>query len=136
MTSLKDLKGKVLYIDVWATWCGPCIKEFPYLKKLIEDYKDKDIEFVSISIDSKNQYDKWRKMVADKNIGGLQLYDSEGLSSSFMRAFSVGLIPRFMMLDAEGKIITARAPRPSSEEVRKFIDGHLEKPKVMKFKSS
>ena len=60
-------------------------------------------------------------MVADKNIGGLQLYDSEGLSSSFMRAFSVGLIPRFMMLDAEGKIITARAPRPSSEEVRKFI---------------
>ncbi len=136
MTSLKDLKGKVLYIDVWATWCGPCIKEFPYLKKLIEDYKDKDIEFVSISIDSKNQYDKWRKMVADKNIGGLQLYDSEGLSSSFMRAFSVGLIPRFMMLDAEGKIITARAPRPSSEEVRKFIDGHLEKPKVMKFTSS
>ena len=136
MTSLKDLKGKVLYIDVWATWCGPCIREFPYLKKLIEDYKDKDIEFVSISIDSKNQYDKWRKMVADKNIGGFQLYDAEGLSSSFMRAFSVGLIPRFMMLDAEGKIITARAPRPSSEEVRKFIDGHLEKPKVMKFTSS
>ena len=136
MTSLKDLKGKVLYIDVWATWCGPCIKEFPYLKKLIDDYKDKNIEFVSISIDSKNQYDKWRKMVADKNIGGFQLYDAEGLSSSFMRAFSVGLIPRFMMLDAEGKIITARAPRPSSEEVRKFIDGHLEKPKVMKFTSS
>ena len=136
MTSLSDLKGKVLYIDVWATWCGPCIKEFPFLKKLIEDYKDKDIEFVSISIDSKNQYDKWRKMVAEKNIGGLQLYDAEGLSSSFMRAFSVGLIPRFMMLDAEGKIITARAPRPSSKEVRKFIDGHLEKPKVMKFTSS
>ena len=136
MTALKDLKGKVLYIDVWATWCGPCIREFPSLKKLIEDYKDKDIEFVSISIDSKNNYDKWRKMVAEKNIGGLQLYDAEGLSSGFMRAFSVSLIPRFMMLDAEGKIITARAPRPSSKEVRKFINGHLEKPKIMKFTNS
>ena len=75
-------------------------------------------------------------MVAEKNIGGLQLYDAEGLSSSFMRDFSVSLIPRFMMLDAEGKIITSKAPRPSSKEVRKFIDGHLEKPKVMKFTTS
>ena len=135
-TSLKDLRGKLLYIDVWATWCGPCIKEMPALKELVKEYAKKDIEFVSISIDSKNDYEKWRKMVPEKNVGGIQLYDAEGLNSEFMKAFSVSLIPRFMMIDSEGKIITAKAPRPSSEDVRKFIDSHLDKPKIMKFTSS
>ena len=136
MTSLEDLRGKLLYIDVWATWCGPCIREFPALKELVKEYDEKDIEFVSISIDSKNDYNKWKKMVAEKNIGGIHLYDDEGLSSDFMRAFSVSLIPRFMMIDPQGKIITAKAPRPSSKEVRKFIDGYLDKPRIMKFSNS
>ena len=134
--SLEDLRGKLLYIDVWATWCGPCIKEMPALKELVKEYANKDIEFVSISIDSKNDYEKWRKMVPEKNVGGIQLYDAEGLNSDFMKAFSVSLIPRFMMIDSEGKIITAKAPRPSSEDVRNFIDSHLDKPKIMKFTSS
>lgn len=134
-TSLKDLSGKLIYIDVWATWCGPCLKEMPSLKRLVKDYEGKKIEFVSISIDHKKDYEKWRKMVPEKNVGGLQLYDAEGLSSTFMKAFNVGLIPRFMMLDDEGKIITAHAPRPSSDEVRGFIDKHLNSPGVVKFSS-
>ena len=134
--SLQELRGKLLYIDVWATWCGPCIKEMPALKELVKEYAKKDIEFVSISIDGKNDYDKWKKMVPEKNVGGIQLYDAEGLDSDFMKAFSVSLIPRFMMIDSEGKIITAKAPRPSSEDVRNFIDSHLDKPKIMKFTSS
>jgi thiol-disulfide isomerase/thioredoxin len=133
--SLKDLSGKLVYIDVWATWCGPCLKEMPSLKKLVNDYNGKNIEFVSISIDHKKDYEKWRKMVPEKNVGGLQLYDPEGLSSSFMKAFNVGLIPRFMMLDSKGKIITAHAPRPSSDEVRGYIDKHLNGPEVIKFSS-
>ena len=136
MTRLEDLRGKLLYIDVWATWCGPCLKEMPALTDLIKEYAKKEIEFVSVSIDSKNDYNKWRKMVAEKNIGGIHLYDDEGLSSNFMKAFSVSLIPRFMMIDSQGKIITAKAPRPSSKEVRKFIDGYLDKPRTMKFSNS
>jgi thiol-disulfide isomerase/thioredoxin len=134
--SLQELRGKLLYIDVWATWCGPCIKEMPALKELVKEYAKKDIEFVSISIDGKNDYDKWKKMVPEKNVGGIQLYDADGLDSDFMKAFSVSLIPRFMMIDSEGKIITAKAPRPSSKDVRKFIDSHLDKPKIMKFTSN
>ena len=108
----------------------------PDLSKLIKEYSGKNIEFVSISIDSKNNYDKWRKMVKEKDIGGIHLYDAEGLNSDFMKAFSVGLIPRFMMIDEQGKIITGTAPRPSSDNVRNFIDSYLEKPKVMKFTTS
>jgi len=135
-TTLKDLSGKLLYIDVWATWCGPCIKEMPALKELVAHYAGKEIEFVSISIDHQSDYKKWRKMVPEKNVGGIHLYDNEGLNSSFMKAFSVGLIPRFMMIDREGKIITAHAPRPSDKGVKDFIDKQLSGPKVMKFTSS
>ena len=66
-TSLQDLSGKLIYIDVWATWCGPCLKEMPSLKKLVKEYKGKNVEFVSISIDHKKDYEKWRKMVPEKN---------------------------------------------------------------------
>ena len=135
-TTLKDLSGKFLYIDVWATWCGPCIKEMPALKELVEYYAGKEIEFVSISIDHQSDYKKWRKMVPEKNVGGIHLYDDEGLNSSFMKAFSVGLIPRFMMIDREGKIITAHAPRPSDKGVKDFIDKQLSGPKVIKFTSN
>lgn len=135
-TTLKDLSGKLLYIDVWATWCGPCIKEMPALKELVAHYAGKEIEFVSISIDHQSDYKKWRKMVPEKNVGGIHLYDNEGLNSSFMKAFSVGLIPRFMMIDREGKIITAHAPRPSDKGVKDFIDKQLSGPKVIKFTSN
>ena len=134
-TTLRDLSGKLIYIDVWATWCGPCIKEMPALKELVNFYKGKDIEFVSISIDHKKDYEKWRKMVPEKNVGGIQLYDAEGLKSSFMKAFSVGLIPRFMMIDEQGKIISANAPRPSDKNVKDFIDRQLNRPKAMRFTS-
>lgn len=60
-TSLKDLKGKYVYIDVWATWCGPCKAEIPHLKSLEEKYQGKNIVFVSISVDSKEDHDAWQK---------------------------------------------------------------------------
>ena len=68
-TTLKDFAGKLVYIDVWATWCGPCIQEFPYLKTLVDEFSSKDIEFVSVSIDHKKimkNGDKWslRKILA------------------------------------------------------------------------
>ncbi len=130
-TSLKDLKGKIIYVEVWATWCGPCIKEMPALTQLIKDFKGQDIEFVSISIDSKNDYEKWRKMVPEKNVGGIQLLADKSLKSDFMKAFSVGLIPRSILLDEDGKIITHKAPRPSAENTRQYINNLLNKIKKL-----
>ena len=100
---------------------------------MVDEFSSKDIEFVSVSIDHKKDYEKWRQMVSEKNIGGTHLYDPEGLGSSFMKAFNVGMIPRFMMLDKEGKIISSNAPRPSSDNVREFIQKHLSSPAVVKF---
>lgn len=126
-TSLKDLKGKLVYIEIWATWCGPCIKEFPALRQLIKNFNGKNIEFVNISIDSKNDYEKWRKMVPETNVGGIQLMSDNGLKSDFMKAFSVGLIPRSILLDEEGKIILGKAPRPSAKNTEQYLDSILKR---------
>lgn len=126
-TSLNNFKGKLVYIEIWATWCGPCLREQPALTKLITDYKGKNIEFVSISIDTKKDYEKWRKMVVEKNVGGTQLIADKSLESDFMKAFSVGLIPRSILLDETGKIIESAAPKPSSPNIRKLLNKLLNK---------
>ena len=107
--SLADLKGKFVYIDVWATWCGPCRGELPHLKSLEEKYADKDICFVCLSCD-KNK-NAWESMVKNEEMKGIQLH--LGVESPFMDAYIINGIPRFILLDREGKIISANMSRPS-----------------------
>ena len=116
-TSLTDLRGKYVYIDVWATWCGPCIREIPSLKKIEADYHDRNIEFVSVSIDKKKDYDTWKKMVTDKELGGIQLFADSDWKSKFVRDYKIDGIPRFLLIDPEGNIVSADAPRPSDPKL-------------------
>jgi thiol-disulfide isomerase/thioredoxin len=124
-TSLKDLQGSYVYIDVWATWCGPCIAEIPSLKKLEKEFHDKNISFVSISIDDAKRHggsmekahEKWQKMVEEEELGGIQLFAPDGWQSDFIKAYKIQGIPRFILVDPEGKIVSASAPRPSSEKL-------------------
>ncbi|ANW95246.1 hypothetical protein AXE80_02630 [Wenyingzhuangia fucanilytica] len=114
-TSLKDLRGNYVYIDIWATWCPPCKAEIPYLKKLEKKFHKKNIKFVSISVDRKNAKSAWKKMIEEKEMGGVQLFADE--DQEFTNAYNVTGIPRFILLDTEGKIISANAPRPSSNQI-------------------
>ena len=114
-TSLDDFKGKYVYVDMWATWCNPCKQEIPFLQKVEKQYHGKNIEFVSISVDSERDYEKWKKMVADKNLTGIQLYSKR--DKDFAGAYRVNSIPRFILIDPQGKIVTANAPRPSSPQL-------------------
>lgn len=116
-SSLSDLKGKYVYIDVWATWCGPCIAEIPSLKKVEKQYHGKDIQFLSISIDKEDAYEKWKEMITEKELGGIQLLADNNWDSQFVQDFMIKGIPRFILLDKEGNIINANAPRPSSDQL-------------------
>ncbi|WP_430409417.1 TlpA family protein disulfide reductase [Kordia sp.] len=117
-TSLADLKGKYVYIDVWATWCGPCIAEIPSLKKVEKQYHGKNIEFVSISIDTPKAYETWKKMVTDKDLGGTQLIaDDAKEKESFINLYKISSIPRFILIDPNGNVTSADAPRPSSPKL-------------------
>lgn len=116
-TSLDDLKGKVVYIDVWATWCGPCIGEIPHLKELEKKYHGKNIEFVSISVDEKKNYEKWKQFVTDQGLVGTQLIADNDWNSDFVKSYLISGIPRFILIDTEGKIVSSNAPRPSNPEI-------------------
>lgn len=124
-TSFDDLKGTYLYIDVWASWCKPCIAEIPSLKKVKEKYKGKNIRFVSISVDVAKDKDKWKSAVRNHRLSGIQLLADKDLSSDFIKAYQIGTvvgIPNFILIDPNGKIISKDAPRPSDAKLIKLFD--------------
>ena len=118
-TSLADLKGKYVYIDIWATWCGPCLAEIPSLKAVEKEYHGKNIEFVSISVDDQSAHTKWRTMIEEKELGGMQLFAKN--DRSFVTAYNVTGIPRFILIDPQGKVVKADAPRPSNPQLKKLF---------------
>ncbi len=122
IVSLSDLKGKHVYIDVWATWCSPCIKQIPYLKALEKRYHDKEIIFVSISVDKEDMKTSWKQMILDKQLEGIQLFADNSFDSEFMNAYAVNSIPRFILIDPLGKIVEPDAPRPSFDKTKVLLD--------------
>ncbi|MFD2726031.1 TlpA family protein disulfide reductase [Hyunsoonleella rubra] len=122
-TSLEDFKGKYVYIDVWATWCGPCVREIPSLKKVEKQFHDKNIEFVSISIDKEKDFEKWKTMVQDRELGGTQLFADSDWKSQFVQEYEIKGIPRFILIDPQGNILDANAPRPSDPKLVEVFNG-------------
>lgn len=120
-TSLSDLKGKYVYIDVWASWCKPCINEIPSLKLLESEFHGKNIEFVSISVDKENAHDAWSQMVKDMDLKGIQLFADNNFESEFITAYEINAIPRFILLDPEGNIVSADADRPSNPKLKELF---------------
>lgn len=122
-TSLASLKDKYVYIDVWATWCGPCLREIPFLQQIEKDYHGKNIQFVSISIDEPKDYNKWKTMVSEKALGGIQLMADNNWNSKFIKEYAILGIPRFILIDPQGNIVSADAPRPSDPKLKTLLNG-------------
>ncbi|MGC4040673.1 MAG: TlpA disulfide reductase family protein [Flavobacterium sp.] len=122
-TKLEDLRGKYVYIDVWATWCGPCRAEIPSLKLVEDKYHGKNIEFVSISVDVDKDHDKWKNFVTEKQLEGIQLFADKNWTSDFIQAYKINSIPRFILIDPKGNIVDADAARPSDPRLVQQLDG-------------
>ena len=121
--SLKDFRGKLIYMDLWATWCGPCIAESPHFDKLKEEYKDKDIAFVSVCVfDQKPNWESY--LVKRKDDLGVNLFEADD-EDSFIKDYMVRGIPHFILIDKEGKIIDKNAIRPSDPNIKKEIESYL-----------
>ena len=120
--SLSDFRGKYVYIDVWATWCVPCNAEIPALQRLEKEFEGKNICFVSISCDDSRE--TWKRFVKSKKLGGVQLF--MGNEKSYMEQILCKGVPRFLLIDREGRFVNANMTRPSdprTEETLRTLEG-------------
>lgn len=125
---LSELCGKVLYIDVWATWCVPCKNEIPHFAKVAEHFKDNPyIQLISISTDREKDHDKWRKMIADEKPSWPQYVMKDAEHEKFSNDFNIQFIPRFIIINADGTIQNADAPRPSDKNIIQTLDEIIKK---------
>lgn len=117
--ALSALRGKVIYIDIWATWCGPCLAEMPAYNALKEKYKDnKNIAFVSLSIDDESKLKEWQKNIEDRKANGLQWE----INRNKLSAYNITGIPRAIIIDRNFRIANMNAPLPSSKQLQAELD--------------
>lgn len=123
----EDFKGKLVYMDVWATWCNPCIAEIPASKKLQAHFINENrVLFVNVSVD--NDESAWLNFLAkEKDWPGLHVRLEPSEIESFYRKFKLYGIPGYILMDESGNILNIRAPRPSEGEIKDEIESQLEK---------
>jgi thiol-disulfide isomerase/thioredoxin len=110
--SLKKLRGKVVVIDFWATWCGPCVAEMPAMKKLYAKYHGRGVEFIGVSLDQPEEQGglkSLRTFVKDNAIAWPQYYQGHGWDSEFSTSCGIHAIPAAFIIDTEGKLHSTEA---------------------------
>ena len=128
--SIKSLKGKVVVIDFWATWCGPCVAEMPKMKTLYSKYRGQGVEFIGVSLDETKEeggLDKLKKFVEEQEIAWPQYYQGKGWNSEFSTSWGIDAIPAVFIIDTDGKLFSVKA-RGKLEEMIPIL---LEKKKSL-----
>ncbi len=121
---LSDLKGKVVYLDFWASWCGPCISELPAAKKVEDHFAGRDVVFLKISIDEDET--AWKNALEKRKIEGINTRVEGGWKAEVARQYGVQGVPSYFLLDRKGKFITETTPRPSdTAELIGLLEGAL-----------
>ncbi len=105
--SLADYRGKLVLLDFWATWCGPCITELPNIKEVYEKYHDKGFEIIGISLDTNEA--ALRTFLKENRLPWRQVFDGEVRDTSLAQQYGVRGIPAQFLMDREGTVISVKA---------------------------
>jgi thiol-disulfide isomerase/thioredoxin len=120
--NLDSFKGKLVLIDCWASWCGPCKREDPFYERKALMYKNKSIQFISMNSDRREE--DWLVDINNKGKSILQLRPED--LNAFGKSYAVNSIPRFILIDTEGKIINSDFVRPSSKVFDELLNTYLQ----------
>jgi thiol-disulfide isomerase/thioredoxin len=114
---LSDFKNKIIFIDVWASWCGPCVANIPKWNDLVEKYSgNNDFQFISVSID--DNVSVWAKGVEKFKPKGLELIaDVGGFKSIFAKSFEINVIPEYISIDKKGNILSFSGSMSDLQEI-------------------
>jgi thiol-disulfide isomerase/thioredoxin len=99
---IKNNIGKVIYIDCWATYCGPCLNEFPKSNKLMVDMKDDNIEFIFLCMDSDEK--KWKSVLSKYNLDGQHYLLDSNQSIELRKVLKISSVPHYILIDKSGII--------------------------------
>ncbi len=116
---LSSFRGKVVYIDLWATWCKPCIESIPAFLELQKAFYQKPIEFISISLDQDRN--EWLKAIKKHKLSGYQLISDKAWDSDIIKDYHIENIPRYILIDKNGNILNVHAPRPDDKNIHSIL---------------
>lgn len=120
---IETLKGNKIYVDVWSTSCGPCKKEFEHNEELQKLLKSKNIKKLYVSIDNDANKERWNDMIIYYNLEGYHIRANKNLYADMNSLFGISSIPRYLLIDENGEVISADAKRPSElKELEKQIE--------------
>jgi peroxiredoxin len=120
--NLSDFKGKIIYLHFWATWCSPCVGELPVLNSLIKDVNNNKVVFINVCLD--NEYNKWKKIISENNLLGLNLLCDDTWSKKMNFLYKISSIPHYTLIDEKGLIIKNNCVRPGNvtNEISQLLD--------------
>ena len=118
--SLSDLRGKVVVIDVWATWCVPCLRMMPYFKQLEKELSHDELTFMSVCVGTEVEVDLWKKLIEQHQLSGNVMF-IDSWTKGFAADYRVTGVPRFMIIDREGRIVSVAAPAPKYPKLKEMI---------------
>lgn len=118
---ISGYRGKVIYIDIWASWCIPCLEELPFSRKLSEHFRGEDVVFIFLSIDS--YYTRWIDALRKNDMPEKSVHYliTDQKNNYFIKKYNIGPIPRYILINKSGEVVNADAPRPSEEKTKRLI---------------
>lgn len=124
---LSDYQGKLLYINLWATWSPWSLQEFPYWEALIRQFDGRNVEFISVSLDFAKDIKNWKYIIRERQLNGIHLIQ-DPKSSDLQENYFISDLPRYLLIGSDGQIISVHAPRPG-ENMEEVLNRLLEEEK-------